>query len=316
MMTQEEPDYKSLLSSFSFFQSAYILAPHTYYKIGGPADFALIPQNETELKQSYQILQQISLPYFILGGGTNVLISDKGFRGVVLITSHHKEFKSLGNDRYFISGGVELDWVVREVLLKNNYEGVGALTGIPGTIGGALFMNAGTVNGSICDWAEKVFLFSRDGEKEIEIKPELYGYRLQKFCSMYELIYGAIFHFRKSDKNQLSVYEHYINRRKEKQPQGYCCGSVFKNPAGYHAGKLIEECGLKGIRKGGAVISPIHANFIINENNATFDDVLFLIQLIREKVYEKFNIKLEEEVHILFEDGCLQSCKHTKSQEG
>ncbi|HOQ32158.1 MAG TPA: UDP-N-acetylmuramate dehydrogenase [Candidatus Hydrogenedens sp.] len=315
-MTQKKSDYKSKLLSFSFCHSEYILAPHTYYKIGGPADFALIPKNEVELEQSYQVLQQISLPYFILGGGTNVLISDKGFRGVVLITSYHKEFKPLGNDRYFISGGVELDWVVREVLLKNNYEGVGALTGIPGTIGGALFMNAGTVNGCICEWTEKVFLLSSEGKKEVVIKPELYGYRSQRFCSMYELICGAIFHFQKSDKNQQSVYEHYMNRRKEKQPQGYCCGSVFKNPAGYHAGKLIEECGLKGIRKGGAVISPIHANFIINENNATFDDVLSLIRLIREKVYEKFNIKLEEEVRILFEDGCLQTCKHYKNQEG
>ncbi len=315
-MILKETDYKTKLMSLPFCYKDFLLAPHTYYKIGGPADFALIPGNEKELEQSYQILQQIFLPYFILGGGTNILISDKGFRGVILITSHYKEFKSLGNDRYFISGGTELDWVVKEILLKNNYKGVGALTGIPGTVGGALFMNAGTVNGCICEWTEKVFLLMPDGKKEIEMKSELYGYRSQKFCSMNELILGAIFHFKKSERDQQPIYEHYLQRRKEKQPQGYCCGSVFKNPSGFHAGKLIEECGLKGTRKGGAIISPTHANFIMNENNATFDDVLFLIHLIKKKVFEKFQITLEEEVRILYEDGCLQNCPHYKNPEG
>ncbi len=315
-MILKKNDYTTRLISLPFCHNDYSLAPLTYYKIGGPADFALLPEKGEELEQSYQILQQISLPYFILGGGTNILISDKGFRGVILITSHYKEFKSLGNDRFFISGGVELHWLVKEILLKNNYEGVGALTGIPGSVGGALFMNAGTVNGCICEWTERVFLLTPQGKKEIEIKSELYGYRSQKFCSMNELIYGAIFHFKKSDRDQQPIYEHYIQRRKESQPQGYCCGSVFKNPSGYRAGKLIEECGLKGIRKGGAVISPIHANFIMNERNATFDDVLFLIHLIKEKVYERFNITLEEEVRILYEDGCLQICPHYKNPGG
>ncbi len=315
-MTQKESDYKNILMSFPFCQPDYLLAPHTYYKIGGPADFALIPKNELELEQSYHILQRLPLPYFILGGGTNVLISDKGFRGVVLITSHFKEFRTLGNNRYFVGGGIELDGLVKEVLLKNNYEGVSALTGIPGTVGGALFMNAGTINGCICEWTEKVFLLTSDGKKEIEIKPELYSYRSQKFCSINELISSAIFHFKKSNTEQKTIYEHYIKRRKEKQPQGYCCGSVFKNPPGHHAGKLIEKCGLKGTRKGGAIISPIHANFIMNDNNATFDDVLFLIRLVQEKVYNKFGITLEEEVRIIFEDGCFQSCQHYNNREG
>ncbi len=309
-MIQKQSDYKTTLSSLPFCYANYPLASHTYYKIGGPADFALIPKNKQDLEQSYLILQQTPLPYFILGGGTNVLISDKGFRGIGLITSQYNEFQHLGEHRYYISAGIELDWVVKEILLKNNYEGVGALTGIPGTVGGALFMNAGTVNGCICEWTEKVFLLTSHGKKEIEIKPEMYSYRSQKFCSINELIMGAEFKFVKSTTDQKPVYEHYILRRKEKQPHGNCCGSVFKNPIGHHAGKLIEECGLKGTRKGGAVISPIHANFIMNENNATFDDILYLIRLIKEKVYEKFNIILEEEVRIIFEDGCIQSCPH------
>lgn len=298
------------LLSLPFCHTDYPLAPHTYYNIGGSADFVLIPRNEEEMEQAYSLLKTTFYPHFVLGGGTNVLISDKGFRGIILFTSQLKKFQELGNDRYFVSGGIELQWVVKEVLLKNNYEGVGALTGIPGSIGGALYMNAGTVNGCVCEWVEKVFLLTSNGKIEIQMEPKLYSYRSQTFCSGNDLILGAIFHFKRADTNQYSIYEHYINRRKEKQPQGNCCGSVFKNPTGTHAGRLIEECGLKGTRLGGAIISPIHANFIVNENNAKFDDVFLLIQLVKEKVREKFGIILEEEVRILFEDGCLQYCPH------
>ncbi|HOV33152.1 MAG TPA: UDP-N-acetylmuramate dehydrogenase [Candidatus Hydrogenedens sp.] len=299
-----------------FCHARYLLAPHTYYNIGGPADFTLIPRSEDEMEQAYSLLKTISCPHFILGGGTNVLISDKGFHGVILFTSQLKEFQELGNDRYFVSSGIELQWIVKEVILKNNYEGVGALTGIPGSMGGALYMNAGTVNGCICEWVESVLLLTTNGKREIHIEPNLYSYRSQTFCSSNDLILGAIFHFKKADTNQYPIYEHYINRRKEKQPQGHCCGSVFKNPTGTHAGELIEECGLKGTRCGGAIISPVHANFIINENNAKFDDVFSLIQLAKAKVKEKFGIVLEEEVRILFEDGCLQYCPHLTINKG
>jgi len=308
--------FEKELLSLPFCLTNYPLAPHTYYNIGGTADFVLIPKNEEETEQAYSLLKTTSCPHFVLGGGTNILISDKGFRGVILFTSQFKKFKELGDDRYFVSSGIELNWIVKEVLLKNNYEGVGALTGIPGSVGGALYMNAGTVNGYICDWVERVSLLTPNGKKEIYIKPELYSYRSQTFCSNKDVILSAIFHFKKANTNQNLIYEHYINRRKEKQPQGHCCGSVFKNPSGTHAGKLIEECGLKGTRHGGAIISPVHANFIVNENNAKFDDVFSLIQLAKTKVKEKFGIILEEEVRILFEDGCLQYCPHQTTNKG
>ncbi|MCA1902772.1 MAG: UDP-N-acetylmuramate dehydrogenase [Candidatus Hydrogenedens sp.] len=312
----EQKQLEEILS-LRFVYRDYPLAPHTYYNIGGCADIAMIPINEEEMALAYRYFQEFSLPRFILGGGTNVLISDKGFRGLVLITCAYQQIQSLGGDRYYITSGVELQRIVKEIMLENNYEGVGALTGIPGTVGGALFMNAGTVNGCICEWAEEVHLLSSGGLRMVSMCPSLYSYRSQKFCSTEDLILGAVFHFRESDKDQRPIYEHYISRRKEKQPEGHCCGSVFKNPPNEHAGKLIEDCGLKGYRYGGAVISPVHANFIMNEGNASFNDVLYLIRLAKHKVLEKFNICLEEEVRIIFEDGCFQYCPHqTIKNEG
>ncbi len=307
--TYNNPVIDKILS-LPFTHTNYNLAPLTYYKIGGPADIAMLPENEEDLIQAYRLFSMTELPKLIIGGGTNLLISDKGFRGVVLILPKINEAQVVGEDTYYVSAGAELSRLVEDIMLPNNYEGVGALTGIPGTVGGALFMNAGTINGSICQFAKEVTVLTPSGKKIVNITPNLYSYRSQKFCNLNELIIGVIFKFEKSDKDQRSVYQHYIERRRINQPSGYCCGSVFKNPPGNHAGKLIEACGLKGKRYGGAVISEKHANFIMNEDNATFDDVLYLINLAKDEVLKRFGIELEEEVRIVFEDGCFQRCPH------
>jgi UDP-N-acetylmuramate dehydrogenase len=131
------------------------------------------------------------------------------------------------------------------------------------------------------------------------MNPSAYGYRAQSFCRDEDLVLRAAFHFRKSDKNQQEICEHYLRRRQANQPQGLCCGSVFKNPENDHAGRFIEACGLKGTRRGGAVISAQHANFIMNEKNATCADILWLIDLCKRRVREKFGIELHEEVRII-----------------
>ncbi len=130
------------------------------------------------------------------------------------------------------------------------------------------------------------------------MRPELYSYRGQRFCGPGDVILAGEFAFQASDEDQQAIYDHYIRRRREKQPQGYCCGSVFKNPEGDHAGRLIEACGLKGARHGGAVISEMHANFIMNEDNASFADIVALIELARSSVRERFGVELQEEVRI------------------
>jgi UDP-N-acetylmuramate dehydrogenase len=285
--------------AFEYAERDYPLASKTLYNVGGPARVALFPRNVEEVKEAYAWMLEQEVPRLILGGGSNVLISDEGFPGVVLFTTELHDFEELGNHRYFIGSGHDLDWVVREVMLKHNYEGVGGLTGIPGSVGGAIYMNAGTVNGSMCQFMETVTLMTPEGLKIIPMEASLYTYRGQHFCKPGDVILGGNFQYAVSEIDQQAIYDHYKKRRIEKQPKGNCCGSVFKNPEGDHAGRLIESCGLKGTRRGGAVISDMHANFIMNENNAQFSDIIGLIQLAKKSVQEKFGIELEEEVRVI-----------------
>ncbi len=284
---------------FEFYQRDYPLAPETYYKIGGPARMALLPRNIAEAREAYAWMREQAERVLILGFGSNVLISDRGFPGIVLFTHGLKNITALGEDRFEIDAGVSLDDLVTETILPNNYEGAGALTGIPGSVGGAIFMNAGTVNGSTCEMLECVHLATLSGPVTMPMEPSMYAYRTQHFCGPDDLILGGVFQFRRSAEDQQRIYEHYMQRRLEKQPQGYCCGSVFKNPENDHAGRLIEACGLKGVHRGGAVISERHANFIMNEHDATFEDILGLIALCKVRVRERFGVALEEEVRII-----------------
>ncbi len=284
---------------FEFAQENVPLAPLTRYRIGGPARLALSPRTLDEACAAYAWMMAQAGPRLVLGGGSNVLIDDQGFAGTVLITTRLEGIVALGEDRYRVESGVVLDRLVREVMLERNYDGVGSLAGIPGTVGGAIFMNAGTVNGSTCEWLDEVEVMTPSGRATIRVTPEIYGYRGQTFCPRGGLVLCGTFRFRPSFREERAVYDHYLQRRQEKQPQGDCCGSVFKNPPNDHAGRLIESCGLKGTRCGGAIISPMHANFIMNDRHATFDDVLQLIQLSKSAVRERHGVDLQEEVVII-----------------
>ena len=284
---------------FDFVREHYPLGPHTLYRIGGSARWAFLPETLDQVREAYEWLQSQRIPMLVMGGGSNLLIDDNGFPGGVLFTTELKQVNPLGRDRYRLGAGIPLAGVVRDIMLPNRYAGVGALTGIPGTLGGALFMNAGTVNGSICQFTASVSLVTPAGIETVMMRPELYSYRGQSFCGPDKVIVEAELSFSPSEKDEEAVYKHYIQRRQDTQPQGWCCGSVFKNPPGDHAGRLIEACGLKGTRRGGAVISEKHANFIMNEDNASFEDVLALIRLVKATVQERFGILLEEEVRII-----------------
>ncbi|NLN93820.1 MAG: UDP-N-acetylmuramate dehydrogenase [Candidatus Hydrogenedens sp.] len=275
------------------------LAPHCFYRIGGPARWGLFPRSLEEMEEAYKWIKGKNIPFMVLGGGTNVLISDSGYDGAVLFTGGLDYIRQRGKERFDVGAGTLLAEMVSKVLLPNNYTGTGALTGIPGSVGGALFMNAGTVNGSICQMAESVRLLSETGLTEWEITEKDYSYRGQRYCPTGTVILEGRFHFTVDENDQRTVYEHYLDRRRNTQPQGRCCGSVFKNPEGDHAGRLIEECGLKGTRLGGAVISEKHANFIVNEADASFDDVYGLISLAKARVKERFGMELTEEVRII-----------------
>jgi UDP-N-acetylmuramate dehydrogenase len=284
---------------FAFAKEKYPLAPLTLYNVGGPARLALFPGTADEACLACEWMGDQPGPKLVLGGGSNILVSDDGFDGIVLVTNGLDWIEPLDNDRYRVGGGTSLGQLVRDVMLPNNYAGVGGLAGIPGSVGGAIYMNAGTVNGSACQLLESVDLVGPDGHRTVRMDPSLYSYRGQAFCSRETLILSGTFRFEPAGEDQQSVYDHYIQRRKEKQPQGNCCGSVFKNPEGDHAGRLIEACGLKGSRRGGAVISSVHANFIMNDDNATFDDILGLISLCKQSVRDQFGVELAEEVVII-----------------
>jgi len=284
---------------FPYARLDYPLAPATLYNIGGPARIALLPRDAREVDEAWRWMVAQPLPRLVLGGGSNVLISDQGFPGIVLFTTHLTRMEDLDGGRWRVGSGVPLAKLVREVMLPNRHAGVGALTGIPGSVGGAIYMNAGTANGSTCDFLESVDLMSLEGLRSLPMDPSLYGYRGQRFCGIDDVILGGVFRFTRSEEDQRAVFGHYMRRRREKQPRGHCCGSVFKNPPNDHAGRLIEACGLKGARFGGAVISPVHANFIMNENAASFDDVLGLVRMAKDRVRDRFGITLEEEVRII-----------------
>lgn len=287
------------LPDFPYARTQFPLAPSTLYHLGGPAAVALLPRDEAEMREAYAWMLRQEAPKLILGGGSNVLIADEGFPGVVLFTTELKRKEDLGGGRYFISSGIYLDEVILSVMLPRNYTGVGALTGIPGSVGGALYMNAGTANGTVCDFVESVEVLNPSGQFSVPVDASMYGYRRQTFCAQGDVILGGLFRFSRAEEDQRAIHAHYVERRRAKQPQGHCCGSVFKNPEGGHAGQLIEACGLKGARRGGAIISEMHANFIMNEDNASFDDILGLIELAKAKVREQSGVRLEEEVRII-----------------
>lgn len=286
---------------FDFAMPDYPLAPETFYRIGGPARWALFPRTLHEMAVAFSWAVRNVEHMFIIGRGSNLLVSDSGFSGAVLFTRDVAGVESLGDDCYRIATGVDLQRLVRDLLVPNNYDATGSLTGIPGSIGGAIVMNAGTVNGATCQWLETVTLMREidAAPRTFPVTPDDFSYRNQTFCGPRDLILDGVFHFNRAAKDQREVFAHYMTRRRDTQPQGLCCGSVFKNPPGNHAGRLIEACDLKGTRHGGAIISPKHANFIMNEDRATFDDVMALIALCKTRVHRQFGILLEEEVRII-----------------
>ncbi|OGC03996.1 UDP-N-acetylenolpyruvoylglucosamine reductase [candidate division WOR-1 bacterium RIFOXYA12_FULL_43_27] len=245
------------------------LKKFTTFKIGGPAKLLVVPESPEELRA---FLKKNRKPIFVLGGGSNVLFSDKGFDGVVVSTAKMKKLS--GN---IAEAGVPL------ARLK-----IPELAGIPGTIGGAVKGNAGAFGVSIGDFVEYVKCFDKKG-KSFKLKPK-FSYRKSN-------IKGIIYEVGLRINPKSGPADRFLKERKEKQPWGTpSAGSIFKNPPNDSAGRLIEACGLKGQRIGGAQVSNQHANFIVNTGSATASDVKKLIKKIQKAVKSKFGIKLETEV--------------------
>ena len=283
-------------------QENVTLAPYTSARIGGPADVVLTVKSADELADVVQVIWEQDLPYYILGGGSNVLVSDKGFRGVVVLNRAKEVRFEMGDQpSVWCEAGVVIANLARRCASK----GLGGLewsAAVPGTVGGAVYGNAGAFGGDMTHnlvWAE---LLTTNGREKFTLDQMGYGYRtsILKRHEVNGIVLSALLKLKNSNSEEVSVkIEQFSERRKATQPPGASMGSMFKNPEGDHAGRLIEAAGLKGTRIGNAEISTVHGNFFINHGETKAEDVRALIALVQKTVLEKFGIDLELEVEVI-----------------
>ena len=276
------------------------LAKFTSFKIGGEAEFFTVPKNIAELRKILVFAKIKKIPVHILGGGSNILISDNGVKGIV-IKIDAKFFRELYKKQNSIVAGSGIN--LSRLVLFAREKGLGGLeflAGIPGSVGGSLVGNAGAWGSSIGDFVDQVCVLSYDGKKKLLNKDDLkFSYRLSNLGKY--IVLWARLKLAREDKDKIyaKIREHMLARKKSQNDFLPSAGCIFKNPsAATSAGKLIDLCGLKGKRKLGAMISKVHANFILNLGNAKASDVLWLMDLIRKKVRSRFNIELAEEVKL------------------
>jgi UDP-N-acetylmuramate dehydrogenase len=287
------------------------LSNHTSYAIGGPADILACPAHKEDLRLLLHAIKTQKLPSFILGGGTNLLVRDGGFRGVMInLRRMHaikieREYHSIGGSFVVVyaEAGASLAKLLSFVV-DRGFTGLEFAAGIPGTVGGAICMNAGTAHGEMGDVVDSVTLISPDGELSTRIAAELkFGYRMASVPEGHLVLEVWIVLRRESKVKTKARLKEMLNKRKPRQPWGFPnAGSVFKNPQQESAGRLIEDAGLKGRSVGGAQVSEKHANFIVNTGKATASDVLELMEIVKKNVFEVHGVHLEPEIKIVGED--------------
>lgn len=280
------------------------MARHCSFKTGGKADYFITPENEMALAKVINILNEKSIPFVIVGNGSNLLITDKGIRGAVIHIGKHFADIEVNGTEITVGAGAMLSQVAGAAL-ENSLTGLEFAAGIPGSFGGAVFMNAGAYGGEIKHVLTEITVLTRDMKVETVSAESLeLGYRTS--CvenDGYVVIRGKI-SLKHGNKEEIkSLITDFNERRRDKQPLNYAsAGSTFKRPEGHFAGKLIEDCGLKGYTVGGAMVSEKHAGFVVNTGGATTADILGVINHCKEEVYKKYGIKLQCEVRILGEE--------------
>lgn len=274
---------------------------HTSWRIGGPADIYVEPASRGELQLAVSYAHELSIPLTVIGAGTNILVSDEGIRGIVIKIGSGLDWISVNENIIFAEAGAKLSRVA-SVARDAGLGGFEFSAGIPGDVGGAVVMNAGANGASVGAQVKEILLLNPEGVYFKKTKDEMnFGYRSSALQSELAVVVEAVFSCCRRDKNAINEdMDTYIKKRKDTQPLHYPnAGSVFKNPPGESAGRLIEAAGLKGERVGDAQISLMHANFIINLGAATARDVLMLINKARASVLDRFGIDLKPEVKVL-----------------
>ena len=279
---------------------------HTTFRIGGNADMFVSPSLE-QIPQIVALARECQVPVTIVGNGSNLLVGDKGIRGLVLAIgkgADHIVLEDMGETvRLSVGAGALLSKIAAEAA-KNSLTGFDFAAGIPGTLGGAVVMNAGAYGGEIKDVLVSARVLTPQGEIQTLSKEELQlSYRHSCIPENGYIVLDAVMELAKGEEALIrGAMEDYKGRRIEKQPLEYpSAGSTFKRPEGYFAGKLIQDAGLRGYQVGGAQVSEKHCGFVINKKDATAQDVLQLIMDVKQKVYEEFQVKLEPEVKMIGE---------------
>lgn len=283
------------------------LSAHTSFGVGGPADVFLQPATLEQLAALGEFCGSKGVPFFILGNGTNMIVNDKGFRGVVVTLKRFEHETNATTDGEFIRAGRPLAALVSATVEKG-LSGLEPLTDIPGTVGGAVFLNAGSFGRSVWDCLESVWLMFGDGGVEVFPAADFQSSYRDSGIIPGEIVLGATFRLQECDpKDAAEAVRDYSQRRAESQPLSHkSAGCVFKNPAGLSAGELIEKAGLKGLTVGSARISDKHANFITNEGSTRAADILSLIRLARDEVKRSTGTMLTTEVQVLGEYGLME----------
>jgi UDP-N-acetylmuramate dehydrogenase len=275
------------------------LSRHTSFHIGGRADYFIRAYSRKALIRVLSVIKKRRFRYTIIGAGTNVLVSDRGFRGIIIrLDGVFKKIRR--KDQYFLCGAGVLINNLMKYTTGLGYGGAEFLAGIPGTVGGAIRGNAGAFGHSIADITDSITVITECGMEKDMAKEEIgFAYRSSRIRKN-AIIVSALLRLKKRKRREImkTINKNLLYRR-QRHPSGYSAGSFFKNPPGFSAGKLIEECGLKGFRVGNAEVSRRHANYIINCGQARASDVMRLAAKVKEIVWEKKGIVLKEEVKIL-----------------
>ncbi len=276
---------------------------HTSFKVGGPVDLMILPKTEDEVVNVLKLLASQPVPFYIMGNGSNLLVSDRGFSGVVIkLYDNYNDF-SVNEDIITAKSGILLSKLAK-VSLNHNLGGFEFASGIPGTLGGAVTMNAGAYGGEMKDVLISAHVVDRQGNISEIVNGHLeLGYRTSSIQKKDLIVLSAKLQLKKAPYDDIKDKMNELDyKRKDKQPLEWpSAGSTFKRPEGHFAGKLIQDCGLRGYSIGGAQISEKHCGFVINKGGATASDIFNLIRHVQETVYEKFGIHLDTEVKQLGE---------------
>jgi len=280
------------------------MSRHTSFRVGGPADILVTPKKKEDILRIMDLSKTENIPIYIMGNGSNLIVKDKGIRGIVIKLFDNYNSFSVEGEFIRAQAGLLLS-KLSSIALENSLSGLEFASGIPGTLGGAVVMNAGAYGGEMKDVVIKTEYIDQEGNiKIVEGDMHRFGYRTCFIQEENGVVLSSEMRLRSGNKSEIkALMDDLTKKRVEKQPLKMpSAGSVFKRPEGYFAGKLIEDCGLRGFKIGGAQVSELHCGFIVNAGNASAKDIIKLIDYIKDTVKENIGVLLHTEVKILGED--------------